>query len=40
MSDETQQRAVEYLLGEMEAPDAARFAALVARYDRAGPLPR
>lgn len=27
MSDETQQRAVEYLLGEMEAPDAARFEA-------------
>ncbi len=29
MSDETQQRAVEYLLGEMEAPDAARFEAEV-----------
>ena len=27
MSDERQQRAVEYLLGEMEAPDAARFEA-------------
>ena len=27
MSDEIQQRAVEYLLGELEAPDAARFEA-------------